>query len=598
MYTNYNSQNMKKEIEKDPNIYITEGGKTPANKIFSLIWKILLVIIILIVIFLLLIKFGIISLKSDIAPEAVLLNQNEVGIKKGRDYQLVYTVIPDNSTNKQVVFESSDPSVARVNETTGYIEALKNGTATITVKTLINEKVNECVVNVGNQSVELTGININEKRISLAVGFFSTLSYKIVPSNANDVGLQFSSSDPSVAQVNSKGRIHALKPGSAIITVSTANGTISDTAYVNVYQQGTSTVVNGQSIKTETYPTAINIKEESMNLKVGSTNQLTTSITPSSASSKVTWSSSNSKVASVNQNGLVTAVSAGTATIVAKTINGKTDVCTVNVGNYSLGLKNIDITINYSLLPVGVTKQLYVAFMPSNASNKSITWISSNPSVATVDSSGIVRAVAAGTATITARAVDGGFTDKATIEVVEREKVISETGISFSSSSYPVGVNGTITLSPIITPSNSSFTNVNFTTSNPNVATVDRNGVVKGIGAGTATITATTTHKKLQATATINVSVIPSTGVNLTATKITLPLNETYTLNPVVQPSNASDKTVTYKSKSTKIATVSETGIIKAVKVGKTTITITPKGGGTATSVTVNVVKTGEVKAE
>ena len=123
MYTNYNSQNVNKEIEKDPSIYVTEGGMTPANRIFSLIWKVLLIIIILIVLFLVLIKLGVISLTSDIAPEAILLNQNEVGLKKGRDYQLVFTVLPDNASNKQVVFESSDPSIVRVNETTGYVES-------------------------------------------------------------------------------------------------------------------------------------------------------------------------------------------------------------------------------------------------------------------------------------------------------------------------------------------------------------------------------------------------------------------------------------------------------------------------------------------
>ena len=155
MYTEFNSQN----VQKDPQIYVTNNEPTPGNRIFSVIWKILLVIIILIVLFLGLIHFGVITLKSDIAPEAILLNQNEIGIKKGKGYQFVYTVLPENSTNKQVVWESSDPSVVRVNEVSGYAEALKLGTAVITVKTLINEKISECVVNVTDKNVLATSIN-------------------------------------------------------------------------------------------------------------------------------------------------------------------------------------------------------------------------------------------------------------------------------------------------------------------------------------------------------------------------------------------------------------------------------------------------------
>ena len=235
MYTNYNSQNANKEIYKDPNIYVTEG-QANKNKLFSLLWKILLVIIILLVVFLGLVKFGVITLKSDIVPEAVLINQNEIGIKKGGNYQFVYSVVPENSTNKQVVWTSSDPSVVRVNSVTGYAEGLKNGTATITVKTLINEKVSECNVTVSNKNVLLSSININEKYISLSPNRSTTLSYRTVPANATELGLQFFSSDSSVASVNTKGVVTGHKAGSAIITVSSSNGTIKDTAYVTVYK--------------------------------------------------------------------------------------------------------------------------------------------------------------------------------------------------------------------------------------------------------------------------------------------------------------------------------------------------------------------------
>ncbi len=604
MYTNYNSQNKNEENEenkenvKDPSVYVVEGSMTPVNRIFSVIWKILLVIILLIVLFLVLIKTGVISLNSDIAPEVVTLNQNEIGLKKGYSYQFVYTVLPENSTNKQVKFESSDESIVRVNETTGYVEALKPGTATITVKTLINDKTNECIVNVSGKSIALKGLDFNEKRVSLAVGYTDTLSYRTSPNNATEVGVQFSSSDESVAKVNSKGVVQGIKPGTAIITASSLNGTVKDTAYVNVYKQGTTTVVNGESVKTETYPSSIDIKEESINLTVGTTNQLTSTISPSGASGKITWLSGNSRVATVNQNGLVTAVGAGTTTIIAKTINNKTDVCTITVGNYSQGLKNIDITTNYSVIPVGVEKKLYVAFIPSNASNKTITWSSNNPSVATVDSSGNVKAIAPGNVIITAQAVDGGFKDTAIIDVVESANIVEETGISFETKVYALGINRTITLNPIIAPSNASFKTIEFKSSNPNIATVDSNGVVKGISAGSATITATTKRNNHSATVTINVSAVPATGVTIKTTKLSMPLGETYTLQSEVIPNNASDTTVTYTSQNQNVATVNSQGIIKAVGVGTTTITVKPNGGGASSTCAVTVTKDGQIQAK
>ena len=593
MYTNYNSQN--NEIVKDPNIYVTENNKTFSNKVFSIIWKVLLVIIVLIVIFLALIKFGVISLNSDIVPEAVLINQNEIGIKKGGNYQFVHTVVPENATNKQVKWVSSDPSVVRVNETTGYAEALKNGTATITVKTLINEKVSECLVTVSNSNVLLSNISVNERYISLAKGSSTTLSYKTTPSNATELGLQFTSSDPSIAKVSSRGEITALNSGSAIITVSSSNGKIKDTAYVTVYQKGMSTIVKGESVKENVYPKSINLTDTNVTLKQGQTIRLGASIDPVAANQNVNWSSSNTNVATVDSNGLVTAKKNGTVTIVAKTINNISKTCTVTVkdstsqSTSSVKLKRIDITTNYSVLPIGIERQLFVAFYPSNASNKNVTWSSSDSSVVSVSSSGKIKTLKAGTAMITAKSSDGGYTDTATIEVVNSGKTVEETKVSFAQSSYTLGINGTITLSPIITPSDASFKAVDFESSNPSVATVDANGLVRGIKEGEAVITATTRRNGLKATTTIKVKNIEATGVKLNKTSVSIKLNDTFTIVATVTPSNASNKTVAYISENPSIATVDTNGIIRGISKGTTTITVTPSAGNPSTCiVTVN----------
>lgn len=585
MYTEYNSNNISGNYG-NPDDY----KEAKPNKFFGVLWKILLVIIILIIGFMLLIQFGVISFSSSIMPDAILLNQNEVGIKKGKSYQLVATVLPENANNKQVIWSSSDPKIVKVNETTGYITGVKEGTAIITVKTLINDISTDCVVNVTGKDVLISGISFYQKNINIAVGYTHTLSYAVNPKNASGTNLTFSSSDPSVAIVNQDGIIKGLKEGNAIITVSARNGIVKDTTYVTVYKKGATTVVNGSPITTTTYPKSIKLDNTTLNLKQGTTSQVIATISPSDANQSISWSSSNTRVATVDSNGLIRAVGIGTATIIARTVNDLTANVKVTVGDYSLNVKNIMITTNYIVLPVGISKQLAVAFTPANASNKTVTWSSSNPSVATVDNSGNVKAISPGSTIIKATSNDGGYTDTATIEVTSNKNEIAEKTIAFSESSYTVGVNGTISLTPIITPSNATFKSVRFTSSDSSIATVDENGVVKGIKEGTVNITAETYHNHLKATTTVIVKYIPVTSVRLSvSSEVTIKNGETTTIVATVLPSNASDKTVTYKSDNPSIATIDNNGIVTGKGVGRTTITITPNGGGTPATTIINV---------
>ena len=159
MYTEYNSNN----VSNVNNFNQANDYDEKPNKFLSVLWKILLVIIILIIGFLLLIKFKVLSFTSSVMPNAIVLNQNEIGIKKGKGYQLVSTVLPENAENKQVVWESSDPKIVSVNSVTGYITGVKEGSATITVKTLINDISTDCIVNVSGKNILVSKIFLNEK---------------------------------------------------------------------------------------------------------------------------------------------------------------------------------------------------------------------------------------------------------------------------------------------------------------------------------------------------------------------------------------------------------------------------------------------------
>ena len=572
-------------LYKDPD----KDERTIGNKFLSGVSKILLVIIVIITVFLSLIQFGVISLASKILPNAIILNQTEIGIKKGKRYQLVSDVFPANAESKQIVYESSDPSVATVNEVTGYIKALKNGTAIITARTVINDKKVECVVNVGDTNISASNLSLKEKQINLAAGYTSTLSYNISPKNATDIELNFTSSDSSIANVNKNGVITALKEGTAIITAATNNNMLVDQAYVTVYKTGTNTVVNGDIVETQSYPKSINIPSDK-SVSIGAELQLEADIEPKNAISELSYISSNQNVATVTNDGVVRALGVGDTDIIAKTVNGNTSVCHLSVGNYSVKLSKIRITTRYSFLQLGQKKKLYVSYEPTNASNPTIKWVSSNPSVVTVDNAGNIKAMGVGNAQITAESVEGTIlTDVIDIEVGGGSSVVDLKGLSVDRSTRDVYVGSTEQITPVFDPANATYKAVTYISSNPSVATVDSSGNVLGIREGQTTVNIKSNRSTASADVVINVKNNPATSVELNSTDVKLKVSETFTLNSTVKPSNASIKTVTYMSSNPSIATVDQLGIIRGLSSGTTTITVTPNGGGSPSTCLVTV---------
>ena len=241
---------------------------------------------------------------------------------------------------------------------------------------------------------------------------------------------------------------------------------------------------------------SVGLNSTSITLKNIRNYKLTATVSPSNASNKtITWTSSNGNVAKVDQNGNVTAVNEGTATITAKSNNGKIATCKVTVINpasvavSSVGLNSTSITLknirNYKLT---------ATVSPSNASNKTIIWTSSNSNVARVDANGNVTAVNAGTATITAKSNNGKTTTCKVTVINPASVAVSSVGLK---SSTTIVKGKTEKLTATVSPSNASNKAVTWTSSNSNVARVDANGNVTAVNAGTATITAKSNNGKI-----------------------------------------------------------------------------------------------------
>ena len=202
--------------------------------------------------------------------------------------------------------------------------------------------------------------------------------------------------------------------------------TILEGASLTIDSDATLTV-NGGELTGEKIPTEgvvykvteVKLDKDSLSLEVGGTATLTATITPNNATNpNVTWSSDNQNVATVDQNGEVTAVSAGTATITVTTADGGyKDTCPVTVTAATVPVTGVSLNKDSLALGVGDSETLTATVKPEDATNKAVTWTSSNSTVATVDQNGVVTAVAPGTATITVTTADGSFTATCTVTV-------------------------------------------------------------------------------------------------------------------------------------------------------------------------------------
>ena len=179
-------------------------------------------------------------------------------------------------------------------------------------------------------------------------------------------------------------------------------------------------------------PTVINVTGVSLNtssksVTEGDSFQLSATITPSNATDKsITWTSSNTSVATVS-NGYVTTHQAGSATIYATSSNGKQAPCTVRVTAKTISVTGVSLNTSSKSVTEGDSFQLSATITPSNATDKSYTWASSNTNIATVDSNGYVTTKQAGNVTITATTKDGNKSASCTITVNAKQQEQSST---------------------------------------------------------------------------------------------------------------------------------------------------------------------------
>ncbi len=501
------------------------------------------------------------------------LSFDTLKLARGKSKTLKATITPEDATVKTIVWESSDESVATVTSS-GVIRAKSAGNAIILATTEDGTFSASCNVTV---YVAVSGVTLSAESVSIPKGEKRILTASIAPADATNQELTWTSSNESVARVDPvTGQITGRTKGTAKITVTSTDGGYTDSCIVEVVQLAT----------------GVSITFSSVTLEAGKTKTLEASVSPSSASDKtVTWSSSNEKVATVNSNGTIKGIAAGTATITATSKDGNaSSSCKVTVKQpaTSIVLKSTsgtDLSKTTMKIAVGSSKTVKATLQPSNVTNPDVTWSTSDKKIATVSSKGVVKGIKAGTVKITATSGDGAVSKTIKIKIYTPVK-----SVSLNKTSATLKEGGSTTIAATVSPSTATYKTVEWTSSNYDVATVDENGKVTAKGVGYAIITATTTQGEKTATCTVSV-VKPVKSISISETSLRIEVGDKVTLKATVKPSDATNKTVSWKSSDKSVATVSASGVVTAKKIGTATITVTTADGGLKKTCTVNVVK-------
>ena len=502
--------------------------------------------------------------QNTIKPESINLSQKDLTMYLGESVNLSAAISPANATNQEITWSTSDNNIASVDN--GYVVAKKAGSVTITATTS-NGKKDTCTILVRNSNIDVQSIFMNSNE-TMNAGESLTLTAKVLPATATNKTITWTSSDATTATIDQNGTVKALKAGSVIITAK-SNNNITAVCKITIMDKPINI-------------TSISLNQTNTNMNVGNTLALSVTFNPANATNKnITWTSSNNNIATVN-NGVVTAKAAGNVTITATSNNGKTATCNIVINNNIVDVSSISLDKTNTSMNIGNNLTLNANIQPSNATNKNITWTSSNNNIATVNN-GIVTAKAAGNVVITATTSNG---KQATCAITVNSNIVNATGVSLNTTDISMNTGNNITLVATVAPTNTTNKNITWTSSNNNIATVDKNGNVKAKANGTATITATTSNGK-QATCkvTVTTKAINVSSISLNKTKESLYVGNSTTLTATIKPANASSKNITWSSNNTAVATVDKNGNVKALKVGSATITATASNGMKATCV-------------
>lgn len=315
-------------------------------------------------------------------------------------------------------------------------------------------------------------------------------------------------------------------------------------------------------------------------IEIGETKEINALITPAGlVDVHLTWQSSDPTIFSIADNGAtsaqITGLKGGTAFLTA--INDKNVVvgyCTVTVKQQVQQLRLSETDVRGKMKQ---THQLYATIAPENATNQTLKWTSSNNSIVSVDKTGKLTFNRAGTAVITVQSEDNpALMAQCTVTVLQ-----SVADVELDEELVELYVGESKRLTYMVYPSTASSPEVQWTSFDTSVVTVDDEGLLSGKRPGTTQVMVMTYEGSYYAICTVVVKQ-RATGVRMNATEVTMNAGEYYDMDVTITPATATDANLTWESLNTKVVTVSSTGRITARSVGTAIILVKTEGGATS----------------
>jgi len=574
------------------------------------------------------------------APASVSLNASSADLIIGKDTLQLQAKLP-SGTASQITWASQDETIARIDEN-GLVTPVSYGTVLVRATTF-NGKYKTCTVNVFEAPQSVT---LSDEQISLGVEQTYVLKATLNEHAAGEI--TFKSSNEAIATIDASGKVTAVKQGTITITARTYNGKtdtckvtvkpapskveftlssitigvkqevdvsnlvkipdgtaasysfVSENKYVAKIDAATGIVTgvkvgttrvkvtthNGQyaimSVVVKSAPTTLTLIIGNSKLYVGETSKYEVSL-PGDIVTEYVISSSNPEIVSVDtENQQLTAVSKGKATITAQAYNGviKTAVVEVlkHVESVSLNQTNLSL-VHYD------TFQLEASVLPEDASDVSVTWVSSDPEKVSVDANGLVTAleVTSSPVTITVRTKDLNLSQTCTVSVTP----VRVTGIKLNANELNLPKGRMATLTVAITPHNADDRSLTWKSGNSALVTVNESGVVEALGhEGTVTITVTSNDGGFTDECVITLSRVKMEGMTLSEPSLTMIQYSTYQITPVFTPRDAEYQSLVFESLNPETVKVSESGLMEALNVGtgKVKVTVTDYFGSVYTT--------------
>ena len=396
----------------------------------------------------------------------------------GSTQKIVPVISPEDASVQNVLWESSDPSVATV-DASGNVRGLTVGAATIKcISTDGSGVFGECAVRV---EAKTQSIDFIEKTVSLLIGAgedHSTmvLTLSTTPADAYYQTATWTSSDENVVTVDAQGRLQAVSEGCAQITAVSDDPDCKTAAKCNV--------VVSKAVQ------SIVLDEVEQTAYTAATVKLHADVGPDDAANKrVIWETSDPSIAAVDANGNVRCISVGTCSItcIAADGSGVASTCELNiiakVAGLSLSEKNVTLLIGAG--DEKLSTQLSCTVIPTDALYQNVVWASSDESIVTVDPDGTLHAVGIGKAVVSATSEDPEYTTPAACNVTVDQAVMI---LALDEHDATIYTGDALKLCADVSPDSATNKGLLWMSSNPDVAAVDTNGNVKGISVGSAEI--------------------------------------------------------------------------------------------------------------